>query len=627
MAFRKMRKRVFPLILAGLMVASCFPAMAAPGDAPAADATPVEVDFITEWNDDGTIKDIDMERYAYYVAAGQALKNAPAFTNAGTSESVMNENNLFGSLEDDYGYVSELVWDLEAGGAEGILHAKYGAWSDYQKAVEATGTSLEMQSKMLDSIAYLTEGKTDIADYWYVRHGSLDRDTGFANQALLSLAMKSQLGKGIVDINYKFAYGKGHAGNYDNAEAYAYFTDKTDPVTGETVIPEGEATELTFTLTDGDAKSTVNATRYTSTYLPKQTEAMSDNQYANAKVNIYVPEGATADTPVIYMVDNSGWQSDAYKDTLIVADGTMVASGFGPNKKEKASEGYAAPGSSQSDLAAMALADGYIVIDAGLRCRNEANTNSPVTVADAKAVIAYVRSLGLGETMWISGTSGGGALSVAIASDGNSEDFAAELARIGAVEGKNDVQGTIAYCPITDLGHADGSYEYTYAAARDMLLKAGYTSADEKAGFILSETTMTVSPKLATAWVEYVNGLGIAGTDNAFDTTTLTGSGTVYAEMESMIIAALNEGLAAAGSKDAFMAELATRTYATTAGFMGGFYVAPTETPADEEASAPAETPTADSADGPGAGVAVVIVIVIVVIFAAVVIIRKRITH
>lgn len=648
MASKKIRKRVLPLVFAGILAMSSLTVFAAEGAPEGATdgapegggvmeiaevpATPIPVDFILEWNDDGTIKDIDMERYAYYVAGGQALKNAPAFTNAGTSEAGMSENNLFGALDDEYGYVSEIVWDLEAGGEAGVLHAKYGTWADYQAAIAATGTSLEQQSKMVDSIAYLAEGTADIADYWYVRHGSLDRDTGFANQALLSLAMKSQLGKGIVDINYKFAYGQGHAGNYDNAEAYAYFTDKTDPATGETVVPAGEATPIEFTLADGDAKTTVKVTRYTSTYLPTQTEAMTDELYANAKVNIYVPEGATAATPVIYMVDNSGWQSDAYSDTLIVSDGTMVSSGWGPMATEAPSEGYAAPGGSQSDLAAKALADGYIVINAGLRCRNDANTNSPVTVADAKAVISYVRSLGLGETMWISGTSGGGALSVAIASSGNSADYAAELERIGAVEGKNDVQGTIAYCPITDLGHADGSYEYTYAAARQMLLDAGFTSADEATGFILSESTMTVSPKLAAAWAEYANGLGIAGTDNAFDTATLTGSGTVYAEMENMVIAALNEGLAAAGDKDAFLAELSTRTYATTGGFMGGFYVdtnaeAPADVPADEDVSAPAETPAADSADGPGAGVAVVIIVVIIVIFAVVVLIRKRIAH
>ena len=580
---KKLTKKVVPVVLAGAMVfGMCVPSMAA---TVAETETYAPVDFVTEWNADGTIKDIDMERYAYYVAAGQALKNAPAFTNSGTSEEGMSENNLFGTLDDAYGYVSETVWDLEKGGAAGTLHSKYGSWDTYLQMVEANSDySIAEQVKMVDSIAYLKENDGEnIADYWYVRHGSLDRDTSFANQALLSLALKSRLGNGIEKLNYKFAYGKGHSGNYDNPEAYKFFTDYTDPVTDGTAIDTtklGEATEITYTF--DDVEKTVN--RYTLNYLTK-TAALTDDQYANAKVNIYVPANATAQTPVIYMVNNSGWQSNDYSDTLIVADGTVIK-GF---KGESIAEGYSVKGTSQSDLAAMALNDGYIVIDAGLRTRKASNTNSPVTVADAKAVISYVRTLGLGDTMWISGTSGGGALSCAIGADGMSTDFEKELANIGAVADDSAIQGVIAYCPITDLGHADGSYEFTYASARQMLLDDGFTSDDAKSGYILSETTMTVSPKLAYEWATYVNGLGFAGTDNAFDTASLTGSGTVYDEAKAMIIASLNEGVVAAGGKDAFIASISERAYATTGGKMGGFYEVPvTDQPAtDTKPTAP----------------------------------------
>lgn len=353
----------------------------------------------------------------------------------------------------------------------------------------------------------------------------------------------------------------------------------------------GKATTIEYTFDD----ETTSVDRYTTYYLDLNKSNMPTDQYANAKVNIYVPKNAAVNTPVIYMVDNSGWRSDTYSDTLIVADGTEIKSMRGST----ISEGYSSKGTSQSDLAAMALDKGYIVVNAGLRARIDADTNSPVTVADAKAVIMYVRSLGLGETMWISGTSGGGALSVAVASSGNSTDYNAELLKIGAAgvtknaDGtitcayKNDVQGTIAYCPITDLGHADGSYEYTYAAARKMLLADGFTANNEDTTWILSDTTMTVSPQLAKDWVEYVNGLGVAGTDNAFtevkddagNVISYVGSGTVYKEMKSMLIASLNEGLAAAGSKEAFEKSLAERAYATTKGFMGGYYVASETSP------------------------------------------------
>ena len=74
----------------------------------------------------------------------------------------------------------------------------------------------------------------------------------------------------------------------------------------------------------------------------------------------------------------------------------------------------------------------------GLRTRMDQETinHSPVTVADAKAVIRYLRHndgiVGDTDRIFISGTSGGGALSAAIGADGNSSDFYGELYKIGA---------------------------------------------------------------------------------------------------------------------------------------------------------------------------------------------------
>ena len=571
---KKLTKKVLPVVLAGVMVFG----MAVPSMA-ATEAETIPVDFVTEWNADGTIKDIDMERYSYYLAAQTALKGAPAFTSDGTVEEVMtSENNLYGTGAEAYGFTSELVWDLEAGGAAGVLHQLYGTWDNY-----VAKSGVMDQAALVDSITHLADlTKGDTAKYWYVRHGSLDRDTSFANQTLLYAALLQSAEKEGTDVNFKFAYGKGHSGNYDNAEAYAYFTEKTDAVTGDTaVVPANaettKAIEYTFEKADGTSeKQTVNV--YTYHYLAESAindKYLPESAWDNAKVNIYVPAGATADTPVLYMVDNSGWRSDSYKE-LLVADGTEVKN----YNNVSVSTGYSANGTSQEDLAAMALNDGYIVINAGLRSRADEgyNPNSPVTVADAKAVIMYVRSLGLGADMWISGTSGGGALSVAVAAGGNIDAYADELENIGAVTGYTDeVQGTIAYCPITDLGHADGAYEFTFAKARTMLLAAGYTSDTKETSYVLSESTMTVSPKLAYEWADYVDSLGIVVGGKAitanFDTTTLTGFGTLYDLMKAEIIKSLNEGVAKAGGKDAFLKSLEGKTYATTAGKMGGFYV------------------------------------------------------
>jgi hypothetical protein len=88
---------------------------------------------------------------------------------------------------------------------------------------------------------------------------------------------------------------------------------------------------------------------------------------------------------------------------------------------------------------------------------------------------------GSADIIVITGTSGGGGLSTAVAASGNSPDYYPYLKAIGAAgfdkHGKStltdDVFATIAYCPITDLNHADIAYEWQYSATR--LLDANYT--------------------------------------------------------------------------------------------------------------------------------------------------------
>jgi hypothetical protein len=140
---------------------------------------------------------------------------------------------------------------------------------------------------------------------------------------------------------------------------------------------------------------------------------------------------------------------------------------------------------SDTDPIGAALKAGYVVVSAGTRSRSAlAENNSfagkaPAPVVDAKAVIRYLRlndavMPGSAERIVITGTSGGGALSAAVAASGNNTDYYPYLAEIGAAgidaQGNStlgdDVFATIAYCPITDLGHADLAYEWQFNTVR-----------------------------------------------------------------------------------------------------------------------------------------------------------------
>lgn len=218
---------------------------------------------------------------------------------------------------------------------------------------------------------------------------------------------------------------------------------------------------------------------------------------------VYVPETAVNDqnTAILLQVSNAGWFASRAADTPNVEDGASYVS------------------TSNTDVIGSALNAGYVVISAGTRSRSALAADgtwagkAPAAVVDAKAIIRYLRlndtrMPGSAERIVINGTSGGGALSAMIAASGNSADFAPYLAEIGAAgideNGKStlrdDIFATIAYCPITDLGHADLAYEWQYRGIRNRenTLQNDY-----------SATAEAVSARLAKAYPAYLASLGL----------------------------------------------------------------------------------------------------------------------
>ncbi len=234
------------------------------------------------------------------------------------------------------------------------------------------------------------------------------------------------------------------------------------------------------------------------------------NRPEDQKINIYIPEGATKASPILFYVNNAGWQANTYPENTI-RDGQDYD---GANNK-----------------VGVALKEGYVVVSYGGRSRSNGLTDgkylghSPAIMVDTKAAIRYLRfnrkALPAGDTekIFVTGTSGGGALSTVIAASGNSPDYFEDLYEIGAAgiskakdgslvsaPGMGDnVLGVIAYCPITDLGHSCYGYEWLFGGTRRALYLAGemnYSYASEKA-------VMEASDALAAMYVPYLNGLGL----------------------------------------------------------------------------------------------------------------------
>jgi len=220
-------------------------------------------------------------------------------------------------------------------------------------------------------------------------------------------------------------------------------------------------------------------------------------------MNIYVPSNATEDSPIILQVGNAGWLGNPVR--AAITDGGVYTS-------------------TTSNTGA-ALKAGYVIVSAGARSRGMTDLagttyvgHAPAVVVDTKAAIRYLRyndaaMLGTTDRIFITGTSGGGGLSVAIAASGNSPDYYPYLYEIGAAGVSydpgsgtytstlnDDVFGTVAYCPITDLDHADAAYEWMYGATRRAL-------HDEFGTY--NEAQMLASAWLAGDYVPYFNRLGL----------------------------------------------------------------------------------------------------------------------
>ena len=329
--------------------------------------------------------------------------------------------------------------------------------------------------------------------------------------------------------------------------AFAAKKDKTPevfPPSGNLEFTDAITRELNVTI-DGQP---LKVTQYEDYYL---ADPLSTEQ----RISIYVPETATKESPVILCVNNSGWMANSYSSRTKVA-------------KDDPENVAAYSSHEDNDKVGMILSKGYVLVSYGCRSRNDKpdddglyKGHSPATVADTKAVIRYLRlndeilPAGDLDRIVITGTSGGGALSTLIAASGDSTDFFPFLYEIGAAGVEKDgesyvstlsdaVYAVIAYCPITDLPHADAAYEWTYADVRTALKDIDFNTNPEKKAIINYSTDAgtvneEVSAYLTDLYCAYVNGLGLKlddGTPLTSDNLKDAITGLMQAEIEEAIV-------------------------------------------------------------------------------------------
>ena len=167
-----------------------------------------------------------------------------------------------------------------------------------------------------------------------------------------------------------------------------------------------------------------------------------------------------------------------------------------------------------NEVVADALARGWVVVTPGMRGGNNCFSGTigqddyvnygklPGPLADLKAAIRYLRYETNAETIpgdkehiWISGKSSGGSSTIMIGVSGNSPFFDEALEEIGALPGRDDVFGALTSAPVLTRSWADPAMAWEHWG--DLRNVEG---ADELNVF------------LTTAYIDYLNGLGLKAT-------------------------------------------------------------------------------------------------------------------
>ncbi len=149
-----------------------------------------DLDWLTI--EDGNVKDVDLSKYAVWVTR---LKAAPAFDKFDRSS---GENDEFGTADNTPRHFTG--FSLTRDTTPGVTMA---TWDDIRR---------------MNPLYFIGQKGITVAPHWRIRHGAKDRDTTIVVPAILALFLMDH----GYDVDFASPWGKGHAGDYDLTELFAW---------------------------------------------------------------------------------------------------------------------------------------------------------------------------------------------------------------------------------------------------------------------------------------------------------------------------------------------------------------------------------------------------------------------
>ncbi len=170
-----------------------------------------------------------------------------------------------------------------------------------------------------------------------------------------------------------------------------------------------------------------------------------------------------------------------------------------------------------------ALARGYVAVSPGSRGREDVTDGvftgkAPADIVDLKAAVRYLRrnadAIPGNMNLIISdGSSAGGALSALLGASGNNRAYEPYLEEIGAAEERDDVFAAVCFCPIIDLEHANGAYEWMFGSVSEFsMMKPRVVDNSlvfDPVEIRFDEEKKALSQRFAEEFAKYINRLGL----------------------------------------------------------------------------------------------------------------------
>lgn len=282
-------------------------------------------------------------------------------------------------------------------------------------------------------------------------------------------------------------------------------------------------TEKTTTVTTASGRVKVTYRFYGPvTYVANPVDADYQSLTVSVPTSIDGRAVDAVNAPIVFANSVGGYLPSSVKGSTGVGEQAMTgatppASGSAaPSEVASGGNTMSTGGGKIVSLAKLAVAAGYVVVEPGARGRTSVDANgdyygvAPAAIVDLKAAVRYLRANagrvpGNVERIVSTGTSAGGALSALLGASGDSPLYDSYLRDLGAAAASDAIFAVGAWCPIADLEHADGAYEWNWGA--NTVVGTG-RQADQ-----------ALSARLAAGFAEYQKSLKLKGLKGFGDLT------------------------------------------------------------------------------------------------------------